>query len=313
MKRIIVAAFVFALLFSIEVLAKPVLLRYQYYAGDVYIYSMEAHGSGKLVTTIKYNKDQNGRKPVVNELPINMDMKMSIDTEVESVEKDGTSKQLTRINEYKLVTDGKVIIDFNKDTNVNETGDDIIKSFKNLIKNPIRTDVDTRGVIKKMAGIEQLTNVESSMDLTGLLEQLQVPLPEKPVEVGDEWTQKIDMNFAKIAGKDNVFDFSFKLAGYEDVKELRCAKIHLVGKGDLKSVLKKMMPDIQNTNITFNKTDFIIEGDMYFATAEGLLVAFDFSMTQKMDGDIEIKGENDDTQIINLLLDMKMDGFTELE
>ncbi|MFA6450246.1 MAG: hypothetical protein WCX65_12300 [bacterium] len=310
--RAILAAFVL-MLAATAASAEPVLLRYKFSTGDVLIYALEATGAGKLMTSVF--KSAGDQKPMeTSEVPVNMKVKMSLETDVESVDKNNIATVLTRVTAYKLTQDGQDVINLKAGDEKKETaGNGIASPLKDLYKNPIRMELDQRGVIKKISGLEKLSETLPQMDVANLFEQTQHQLPEKAVDVGDEWTQEMNLEMnAEKPGKQTKFRTRYKFIGYEEVKDLRCAKIRVDGDGDISDILKTLMGEVETSNVKFNNMEIGYNGDLYFAADEGVLVAFDFTISQNVAAVMDVKLGNE-MKHIDLNVDLTIDGFYELE
>jgi hypothetical protein len=227
---------------------------------------------------------------------------------------DNIATMLTRVTSYRLTQDGTDIINLKPGDEKKSTGDnDIASPLKDLYKNPIRMEMDARGFIKKISGLEKLSETLPQMDIANLFEQTQHQLPEKAVDVGDKWTQEMNLNLnGDSSGKNSKFNTNYEFIGYEDVKELRCAKIRVKGSGDISDILKSLMLDSQASNLKVKNMDIGYDGELYFATDEGILVAFDFTISQNISAMMDVKIDKE-TEHINMKVDMAIDGYYELE
>jgi len=304
--------FVIVILTTARASAEPVLLRYQFSPGDILVYALEADGAGQLTTSLF--KSANDSKPAdVNNMPISLKVKMALQTDVESVNKEKIASLLTRVTAFRLVQDGEDVINLKPDSDGGIGGKDVPGTLKTLYKNPIRMEVDSRGMVKSISGLEKLSESLPQMDVASLFEQTQHQLPEDAVDVGDEWTQNLRLNLSdgKSSGKKD-FKTKYKFVGYENVKDLRCAKIRVQGQGDISDVLKSIMGGIPAKNLKVENMSIGYDGDMYFAADEGVLVALDFTILQKVAASMDVKMGNDN-QLVKIKLDLTLNGFYEIE
>jgi hypothetical protein len=309
--RIILLALVL-ILAATSANADPVLLRYRFSTGDVLIYSLEATGKGKLVTAIEDSR-KDSKSPVSSTIPVNMTVKLSLETDVESMSGDNVATMLTRVTSYKLTQDGADVINLKPGDENKDSDNDIASPLKDLYKNPIRMEMDARGIIKKISGLEKLSETLPQMDIANLFEQTQHQLPEKPVDVGDKWTQEMNLDLsADKPGKTGKFKTNYEFIGYEDVKDLHCAKIRVKGAGDISDMLKSLLLDSQASNLKVQNMNIGYEGDLYFAPDEGVLVAFDFTISQNIAALMDIQMDKEKKHV-DMKMDLTIDGYYELE
>ncbi|HOX29320.1 MAG TPA: hypothetical protein PLQ76_09230, partial [bacterium] len=272
-------------------------------------YVMEADGTGALTSGIIAKEGEPERKQDIN---MTMKLRMGFETKVGDVDQGGAATLTTRLSEYRLSQDGKDIIDFKSDDErnvTNETNSALIE----LYKNPITMKVTPLGGVINVSGIDRLSKTVPQMDIAGLIKQTQQKFPEKAVDVGDTWDENIDFSWDNNSGKKkNTVAAKYEFMGYETVKDLRCARIHVKGEGDLSDVFNSIPSEIPGSVMDTKSLFVRYEGDIYFAPAEGVLTAFDFTMNQDVAAVITIK-QGADSLKLNMSLNMALSGVYELK
>ncbi|MFH1538372.1 MAG: hypothetical protein ABIH66_05395 [bacterium] len=137
---------------------------------------------------------------------------------------------------------------------------------------------------------------------------MQILFPEEPIDIGKEWVSTVNM-----VGEPSQFDIEnvtrrFKLLGFEEVKGLDCAKIRFRiaienAKGVAQELVDTLPPDadakVESTSLSMNS-------DVYFAHAEGVLVAIEAETILKIALSITAPVDGRDERV-------KVEGFFKTE
>ncbi len=290
--------------------AEPVLLRYRFTEGDEMYYGMQADTSGSLTTTI----GSPGKSETKQEVPLDMTTAMTWRFDVKEVDKDGVATIVSTIEKYNLSKDGNAVVDYDA-SKKNDVDSAALPGMADMLV-PLTMKMDPRGIISDVKGLEKTVGMSPDFDIKNLLSRMQMPLPEQPVDVGDKWTQKTNLGAGELEGAGAAqLVTHFEFIGYEEIKGIRCAKLHVKFQGDLSSIAGKMLgsatpgsvPDIDYMNIIFT-------GDIYFAPEAGVTVAVEFIMDQDISAtmNIPLKGKSK-SKPMHMLMNMSLKGFYSLQ
>lgn len=156
-----------------------------------------------------------------------------------------------------------------------------------LLQEPVSFKIDPRGKLLDFAipGMPKL--MPGMPDMTAMLQQNQILLPEQPLNVGDTWTEHQEIPYGNVP---LVVNANYTLAGVETRNGKTIARIRVtmtasVQNADLGAMMKQYgqtmppnMPAMQGSvSLAQN-----LEGTMLFNVTTGRFIRFDFQLTQQM-------------------------------
>lgn len=295
-----------AVLFCAAAAAEPVQLRYRFTEGDVMYYGLEAETSGTLKTEMAAGEMSRANQ----EIPLDMTTGMTWRFDVKDVGEKGVATVVSTIEKYKLAKGGMIISSYEPGKGEEGAAPPGMKAMLE----PLTMKMDSRGIVHDVEGLQQAAALSADFDMKSLLSRLQMPLPEEPVDVGQKWTQETNLGADEIEGAGAAKLVShYEFLGYETVKEIRCAKLHVDFQGDMSELAGEMMggmsapsaPEIDFMNISFS-------GDIYFAPDAGVTVAVEFVMDQDISAVMDVPAQGK-VKKMRIMMDMRLDGHYALQ
>lgn len=302
MKKIILTAVLATVLMAAQASAEPVLLRYKHTVGDQLLYVMNATGDGEVKVSPNV---ENPKKKDITETPINMSMKMSMESIVTDTRENGDATLETRIKRYSLTQNGTEILGFDEGNKKKEKSNplaDMMKSKFSMVITP-------RGEIKEVKGLDAFSKLNQQMDFSQILSQMQQTFPEKPVNVGDKWKQTAPLNKNNpMSGMETEYEF----VGFEQAKGLNCVKLKMKVNGDFSRLMKDIVEDsLKKMGGKLEGLEVKTSGELFFEPQAGVLVAAEFSIAQKMV--MTMKSPKAGAPDLKMVMKMNLEGVYELE
>lgn len=278
--------------------AAPVDLRYKYTKGDRLEYKAQTNIAGKVVSKFP-------RTDAPVETPLDMSMTMTLSQFIKDVDEKKQATIETTFERMVMKQGEKVLIDATKDT-VKESD-----PMAMMFKKPFVVVMDDRGRVESMQGMEDLTKMMPSMDMSMMMNQSQQPFPDHLVNVGDSWDFPLPEMLGGAPGGAGDQKITYTFTGIEKVKERECAKIGMVFSADMKEIMAKMLEAAPSTGATVNKMDISYSGDMYFDIEAGVIIAVDFVMD--LDSTMTMKDPTGNTPPSEVATTMNMKAVYTLQ
>lgn len=263
--------------------AAPVTLRYKTSPGDLYYYADHSTTSGSIRFLSTSGEP-------LNAVPINRKIAASTRMDTVSVE-DGAATIHIQVEKLQVADNGVTTLDFDR-KKVDERREETPEDLDSVV--PYAMTLDELGNVLDFEKLEKKGGRADKFDWKKMSTVMQTAFPEEPVDIGDEWVSTVSM-----VGEPSPFDIKnvtrqFKLVGFEEVKGLDCAKIRFKttienARGMAQDFIETLPPEARPE---VESTSFAILSDVYFAHAEGVLVAIEavtilkigLSMTAPVDG-----------------------------
>ena len=311
MKRTILAATALLLIVSAVASADPVKLRYKYSEGDTYVYSMSATGKGDMGMTFS-GMGGDPDAEAYKEMPLQMELAMALETNVKDIRDDGLAVIESLISRYSVSQAGETVVDYNPAAGKKEG---CPTELEELFMQPIEMKVDPQGGVSDISGLEKLRQIAPQFDMGRLVSQMQQPWPEKALDVGDKWTQELPFLSNPDAGKTDAPLNHLECVDYEEGKGLNCAKITTRFSGDLSGMMEGMLSGMpmQGAEMKVQMMFMTMDGEIYFAPEEGILVGMEFTMSQQMHMSAQVPPQQGGPGSVEMKMNMEMDGVYELE
>jgi len=309
MKNLAITAVIAAVLLASAAGAEPVELRYKYSPGDKYIYSMTADGRGNVTTSVAGAAVAG--EDAVQDIPVNMGVRMMLTTKVAGVSDDGLATLETQIGQYRISQSDEIVVDYDVEKGRKEgCTADVIE----MLAQPLKMKVDPQGGVSEVTGLQKLNDLSPQFDLSQLISQMQQPWPEKAVKTGDTWTQELPfLSTAKDGENKTAMPLNhFEMLGYEEVKGLNCAKIKSRFSGDITELMKGLLSGLPAPSAQIDLMFMKMDSVLFFAPKEGILVGMKFKIDQDMRMSMIVPAQGSDNHV-SMKMNMVMEGVYQLE
>ncbi len=266
----------------------PVLLRHQWQAGEEITWDVSVEAEG-LVIVEDLKVDPPGRQ--------RLDMTVTTATTqfqtIEEVDEDGAATVLTEIGPIAITTDmgtgtmqhvtidpqtGTMVVDGAErplPVNARAAGGRTVRQVLSPRGELLETDASWDASAQMTGGIIM------PQELMNVLERAPMVFPEGEVGEGYCWAQTTDLELGDDALPEEAdlplppvsYVSSYKVAGFEDLGGVECARIEFISAADVEGGIETPMPGDGNDAITrFGPAHFGISGTMWFDHAAGRLV-----------------------------------------
>ncbi len=298
-KRLIIPVLLFVIVAACAASASAddsVLLRYKYTKGDVFVYHLTADVSGTVESLAGETEPGKGVT-----MPVKVGTEMAMTMNVADVGKDGVATVISTFDSVRMTQSGNVIMDIKKGDPVDDAN-----PLAAILGAKITTVSDSKGKVLRMEGLESLSGVNSSFDISSIINQSSQPFPDNPVKPGDSWKAAMPSLMGMEAKGEEV---TYTYAGSETVKGLKCAKITSVYSGDVSALVKGFLGEAGN-GVTVDSMAVSLTGDMYINIDTGVVVAAQTRTGIKS----KIRALNPETsQTTTIITDMVVDGVFEIK
>lgn len=299
----------------------PVALRLNFNKGDVYNYAFNVDITGEA--GIRPPEDT----PVPADLlAFPLDMSTYTELEIEVTDSDaakGAALEMfvTRVRGTFSFQDNTQTYDSDTDENV-MNGDLMDKpTTLRVLPNAAVSDLNLPGI----TDMEVFMPLPPEFDIGKMLSQMMFTLPDKPVAPGDEWEQKRTMEIPGDPAIKITIPYKFKFIGFEKVKEIDCAVLAVSVNEDFSSQVdtwniplpafdaidcevedcdedmlsaiadEEASGDTETLPITFEKLALTVDGKIYLAHKQGVLVGAEAAVDTDVLMSVEVpEGEEDE-------------------
>lgn len=281
----------------------PVLLRYQWQAGEEITWDINVEMAG-LVVVEDLKTDSPGRQ--------RLDMTMTTATTqfqtVEAVDEDGAATVLTEIGPLAITADvgmgaaQQITIDAQAGTmTVNGAEVPLPEAARASVGKTRRQVLSPRGELLETdtswdTSAQMIAGVVLPQELFNVLQRAPMVFPEDEVGEGYCWAQSADLNLSGDPPAEGQaatlppmsYVTSYKLAGFEDVDGVECARIEFIGAADIEGSIETPMPGDENDAVTrFGPAHIGVSGTMWFDHAAGQLVRVETRVVMDLIQEIE--------------------------
>lgn len=296
----------------------PVLLRLNFSKGDIYNYAFNIDVTGEA--GIRPPEDA----PVPGEImafPLDMSTYTELEIEVKDSGADGAVLEM-------FVTRMRGAMSFEENTETYDSDEDESGMNDEMMDKPTTLRVAPNAAITDLklpaiTNMDILMPVPDELDLGAMLSQMMFTLPDKPVAPGDEWDQKRNVEIPGDPPIKIAVPYHFKFIGFEKIKELDCAVIAVSVNEDFSKQMDtwnvqvptfegydceaeecsdemiEEMAAAESTGtetlpITFEKLALTVDGKLYIAHMQGVLVGAEAAMDTDVFMSVEIPEEEAD-------------------
>jgi hypothetical protein len=281
---------------------ETVSLEMRFSKGDVYVYALRMNMD--IASSIKQDNSQAKPMPMSMNMVIEAHMRMDI----QDVSATGTANGEMRFTDVKLTT--------NNQTMSSGSPDSPKGPLAALTKERMKFRMDKNG--RTSMEMPSSDAMAAKLGLSGMLEQLQPSLPDKPITVGETWEQTIDMS-SLLGGnsKSNQIPLKvkFNFVGFEKVKDIPCAKLEMSYKGDIKDLTSEVLERLSSKSATektsIDKMSQDMKGTIYFAHEKGVFIGVEFELVQ--DSEIRVESVSASGKSSTMQQHIRMKGSLELE
>ena len=281
----------------------PVLLRHQWQAGEEITWDVSVEMEGVVVVE-DLKVDPPGRQ--------RLDMTVTTATTkfqtIEEVDEDGVATVLTEIGPIAITTDmgtgtmQHVTIDPQTGTMVVDGAEiPLPENARAAVGRTVRQVLSPRGeLLETDASWDASTHMTGGIimpqELMNVLERAPMVFPEGEVGEGYCWAQTADLELSGDALADErdatlppiSYVSSYKMAGFEDVGGVECARIEFIGAADIEGVLETPMPGDENDAVTrFGPAHFGISGTIWFDHAGGRMLRVEARVVMDLIQEVE--------------------------
>jgi hypothetical protein len=312
---LLATAFAVLLLFSATFAAAaggPATLRLNFSKGDVYHYTLEMNGIVEMaVKAPEIQAAESASMP-----PMDLALYAEIEMDVKNVDQDQKASLEVFLNRVRVNTGQGKVSDSDKD-------EDLPKFLTALMDDPLKIKLAPNGKIldMKYPKIENMDQgfadlVPPGFNPVDIARQSMFVLPEKPVNVGDKWTQTVEFDFPFSPGKKLKMTYNFEMMGYEKVKEIDCAVVRITVKDDLsKQVGEFKMPftgEGETATMRMNRLMLDFQGKFFFAPLQGIFMGLEGTMDQELSGNISGPGPAGKDETVGLNINFSADVTLQL-
>ncbi|MEW5947743.1 MAG: hypothetical protein AB1742_16270 [bacterium] len=279
--------------------AERIFLENRYERGDVYVYSLKMTGRGSSMVL-------GAADPALRNQEFFMEIRNGMEMKVLEVAEDGAAAIEGRVTDWSVSFNDAVISSPEKAEKL--PADSPMKK----LTEPFLMKVAKDGRVLEFSGSiveSELFPIRTGEALGGWSHAV---FPDHPVSVGETW--KGQMPLFPGGGKDApAVNVEYVLEGIESVKGLACAVIEARTDADVPEINEKFFsaPPFAGAGVEMKKLKQKLNGKIYFAHAEGIMVAYEFSMRQE--SEMRVRNPLSRKKPIEMKVVMDMEGLLNLE
>ncbi|MFH1539423.1 MAG: hypothetical protein ABIH66_10725 [bacterium] len=232
------------------------------------------------------------------------DVKNLIELNVINVDEEGNADIEGRIEDWEMRFNGDTI------AGKSMTSSGVETPIVERMKQPFRMRISKYGEMLGFEG-ELVERDLFPFNAVGEKRGWTAALPPHPVKVGDTWAEDLPPFFQPV-DENTKPQIHYSLAGFETIKGLECAVIETwMDESDIRPGESDFsIPGFSGMISKFSSFTQSMEGKLYFAHQAGVLIGFEFAMSQA--GDMEISFSAD-SEPMKMKLNLEINGVVNLE